>query len=113
MRISQLREQVNTVCTLTSEGSAGGRTRLKVGMELRQTATGSLLWVRRKTLVHTVASVAYLIFESGPLRKNPDVPLGDIGIFGVSVHNGLVKGIISDLFVQEDNPYWFDKNQQV
>ena len=64
---------------MTTQTGAGGRTRLEVGVELRQTTTGSLLWVRRKTLVHTVASVAYLIFESGPLRKNPDTPEGVSG----------------------------------
>ena len=39
------------------------RGRLKVGVELRQAATGSLLWVQSKLLVHAVAGQDYLIFD--------------------------------------------------
>ena len=50
---------------------------------------GSLLCVRYRILIGTVAVVAYLIFESGPLRKNPDTPEGVSGF--------LVQVFITDL----------------
>ena len=52
----------------------------KVWVQLRQTATGSLLWVQSKLLLHTVASEAFSIFDPGPLRKIPDTPKGVSGI---------------------------------
>ena len=80
---------------------AGDRGRLKVWVELRQTATGSLLWVHSKLLVRAVASEAYLIFDPGPLRKIPDTPKGVSGILvpvtGVEPVRFLRRGILSPL----------------
>ena len=52
------------------------RGRLKVWVELRQTATGSLLRVQCNIRVGTVWSKAYLIFDPGALRKNLISPKG-------------------------------------
>ena len=74
-----LKKVVKTKSVMTTRSGAGGRTRLNVWVELRQTAPGSLFWVRYRILIDTVTEVSYLIFEAGPLRKNPTSPKGDIG----------------------------------
>ena len=51
---------------MNTQYGAGGRTRLKVGVELRQTAPGSLLWVRYKILPDSVG--CEIIWSSSPDR---------------------------------------------
>ena len=80
-------------------------------MELRQTATGSLLWVQCKPLVRTVAPVAYLIFDPGALRKNPVTPKGITGFLvpltGVEPVRFLGRGILSRCVLLESGiPVW-------